>query len=460
MERRLAAILAADVVGYSRLIRADEEGAIAALKALRANLIDPLISKNNGRIVKLMGDGMLLLMGDGMLLEFASVVDAVRTAVETQAAVAEYNAGLPEDQRIEFRIGVNLGDVVIDGDDIHGDGVNIAARLESLGEPGGICVSDKVYEEVRDRTGFTFEDMGEQEVKNINRPVRVWRWVAGATPKADGSATKEGTLPLPNKPSIAVLPFDNMSGDPDQDYFADGISEDIITELSRFRSLFVIARNSSFSYKGKSVKVQEVGADLGVQYLVEGSVRKSGERVRITVQLVEAATGNHIWAHRYDQNLEEIFAVQDEVTQSIVATLPGLLEQADARRAERKHTENMTAYDHVMRGNQYLNRLTPEDNVNAQRMYEKAISLDPQYAHAHARLSIAYFYSVYIWSMNGAAKVKSLELARKAHALDGNDSWSYASLGRALFLHKKDRQAENHRSAGGTFRMVRNGDTP
>ncbi len=241
-----------------------------------------------------------------------------------------------------------------------------------------------------------------------------------------------------------MLPFTNMSGDPEQEYFSDGITEDIITELSRFRSLFVIARNSSFTYKGQAVKAQEIGADLGVQYLVEGSVRKSGDRVRITVQLVEAATGNHVWAHRYDRDLEDIFAVQDEVTQSIVATLPGRLEQADAERAERKHPDNMTAYDYVLRGNQYLSRLKPEDNAEARRMYEKAISLDPHYAHAHARLSVAYFDSVYIWSMNGSAKANSLEFARKAQDLDSNDSWSHASLGRALFLHKEDRQAEIH----------------
>jgi adenylate cyclase len=435
VEGRLAAILAADVVGYTRLMGADEVGTLRRLNELRQQALEPLIAEHHGRVVK--------LMGDGLLVEFASVVDAVTCAVAWQNAAAEREAAADEDKRLEFRIGINLGDVIVEDDDIHGDGVNIAARLEGLAEPGGICLSGDAYRQARGKVEVDFADLGEIDLKNVAESVRVYH-VSGNRSGPAATSLVGKPLPLPDKPSIAVLPFYNMSGDPEQDYFADGISEDIITELSRFRSLFVIARNSSFSYKGKAVKVQEIGADLGVQYLVEGSVRKSGERVRITVQLVETVTGNHIWAHRYDQNLEDIFAVQDEVTQSIVATLPGLLEQADAKRAERKHTDNMTAYDHLMRGNQYLSRLTPEDNANAQRMYESALSLDPQYACAYARLSVAYFDSVYIWSMNGSAKAKSLEFARKAQALDGNDSWSYASLGRALFLQKEDRQAEIH----------------
>ena len=272
MERRLAAILAADVVGYARLIRADEEGTIVALKALRADLIDPKIAEHHGRIVK--------LMGDGMLAEFGSVVDAVRAAAETQIAVAEHNSSLPEDKRIEFRVGINLGDVVIDGDDIQGDGVNVAARLEGLAEPGGICVSGKVYEEVRDRTDHAFEDLGEQKVKNIDRPVRVWRWQPGAEGSAGRSVAAEEPLALPDKPSIAVLPFDNMSGDPEQEYFADGIAEDIITALSKVHGLFVIARNSTFIYKGSAVDVVRVSREFGVRYVVEGSVRNSPTRAR------------------------------------------------------------------------------------------------------------------------------------------------------------------------------------
>ena len=298
MERRLAAIMAADVVGYSRLIRADEEGTIAALKALRADLIDPKIAEHRGRIVK--------LMGDGMLAEFPSVVDAVRTAVETQQAVTEHNSGLPEDKRIEFRVGINLGDIIIDGEDIQGDGVNVAARLEGLAQPGGVCISGSVHEQVRDRLDVPFEDLGEKEVKNIARPVRVWQWPNDAAPVA--AATEHEPLTLPDKPSIAVLPFDNLSGDPEQEFFADGMAEDIITGLSRFRSLFVIARNSTFAYKGKSPDVREVAQDLGVRYILEGSVRRGGQRIRITAQLIDAEVGSHLWAERYDRDLEDIFA--------------------------------------------------------------------------------------------------------------------------------------------------------
>ncbi len=277
-ERRLAAILAADVVGYSRLIRADEEGTLDRLKVLRNEIIHAKIAEHNGRIVK--------LMGDGMLAEFASVVDAVRAAIEAQRSITEHNAGSPEKKRIEFRVGINLGDVVIDGDDIQGDGVNVAARLEGLAEPGGICVSGGVYDQVRDRVDAPFEDMGEQEVKNIDRPVRVWRWAADTPTAAPRSETESEPLSLPDKPSIAVLPFVNMSGDPEQEYFSDGITEDIITELSRFQNLMVIARNSVFTYKGRAVRVQDVGRELGVAYVVEGSVRKAGQRVRISAQLV------------------------------------------------------------------------------------------------------------------------------------------------------------------------------
>ena len=370
MERRLAAILATDVVGYSRLIRADEEGTIAALKALRADIIDPKLAEHHGRIVK--------LMGDGMLAEFASVVDAVRAAVETQQAVKVHNADLPDDKRIEFRVGINLGDVIIDGDDIHGDGVNVAARLEGMAEPGGICVSGMVYEGVRDRIDVAFEDLGEQEVKNINRPVRVWRWVAVVAPEATPA------LPLPDKPSIAVLPFDNMSGDPQQEYFADGLTEDIITELSRFQTFFVIARHSAFVYKGKPVTVQDVGRELGVHYVVEGSVRKAGDRLRVAVQLIEAASGNHIWAERYDHDMTDMFDLQDEVTRSIVAAIPGRLESADLNRIKRKRPEDMAVYDYVLRGKMHHHRGTKDDNTEALRLLDKAIELDPEFAEAYA----------------------------------------------------------------------------
>ncbi len=376
MERRLAAILATDVVGYSRLIRADEEGTIAALKALRADIIDPKLAEHHGRIVK--------LMGDGMLAEFASVVDAVRAAVETQQAVTEYNSDLPKDKWIEFRVGINLGDVVIDGDDIQGDGVNVAARLEGLAEPGGICISAAVYDQVRDKLDMPFRDMGEQDVKNIDRPVRVWQWVAGTAPGTAGSPASSSPLALPDKPSIAVLPFDNLSDEMDQEYFADGLTEDIITELSRFQTFFVIARHSAFVYKGKSVTVQDVGRELGVHYVVEGSVRKAGDRLRVVVQLIEAASGNHIWAERYDRDFGDIFDLQDELTQAIVAAIPGRLESADLNRIKRKRPEDMAVYDYVLRGKMHHHRGTKDDNTEALRLLDKAIELDPEFAEAYA----------------------------------------------------------------------------
>jgi adenylate cyclase len=433
MERRLAAIMATDVVGYSRLIRADEEGTLAALKALRADIIDPKIAERHGRIVK--------LMGDGMLVEFASVVDAVHAAVQTQQAVSGYNAEVPKDKRIELRIGINLGDVVIDGDDIQGDGVNVAARLEAMAEPGGICVSGMVYEGVRDRIDVPFEDLGEQEVKNIERPVRVWRWLAsdGAAPAKSFGATEQ--LPLPDKPSIAVLPFENMSGDAEQEYFADGITEDIITELARFRSLLVIARNSSFTYKGRSSKVQDVAADLNVRYVVEGSVRKAGDRVRVTAQLIDAASGNHLWADRYDRELVDIFALQDEITQNIVSILPGRLEDADVERARRKQTANMTAYDHVLLGLMRFRRFSRDENAVAREEFRKAIELDPLYAHAHALLA-----STDVWDVFADWQTKPLdeafEAAQRALTLDDFNGFSHAILGYILFQRKQDVEAE------------------
>ena len=376
MERRLAAILVADVVGYARLIRVDEEGTIAALEALRADLIDPKLGEHNGRIVK--------LMGDGMLAEFPSVVDAVRAAVETQQAVAKHNSDLPKDKWIEFRVGINLGDVVIDGDDIQGDGVNVAARLEGLAEPGGICISAAVYDQVRDKLDMPFRDMGEQDVKNIDRPVRVWQWVAGTAPGTAGAPASPAPLALPDKPSIAVLPFDNMSDEMDQEYFADGLTEDIITELSRFQTFFVIARHSTFVYKGKAVKVQDVGRELGVHYVVEGSVRKAGDRMRVVVQLIEAASGNHIWAERYYHDLTDIFDLQDEVNRSIVAAIPGRLESADLNRIKRKRPEDMAVYDYVLRGKMHHHRITKDDNAEALRLLDKAIEMDPEFAEAYA----------------------------------------------------------------------------
>jgi adenylate cyclase len=301
MERRLAAIMAADVVGYSRLIRADEDRTLAALKSLFADLVGTKIGEHHGRVVK--------LMGDGVLAEFASVVEAVRAAAEMQQALSARNAALPQGQRIEFRVGVNLGDVVIDGEDIHGDGVNVAARLEGLAEPGGVCISGAVHDQVRDRVELRFEDLGRQQVKNIDRPVRVWRWIHDTA----ASYPEVGQMKrlLPDKPSIVVLPFNNMSRDPDQEYFSDGITEDIITDLSKVSGLFVIARNSSFVYKDKTFSVPGVCRELGVKFALEGSIRKAGNRVRVTAQLIDGASGGHLWAERYDRDLTDIFEVQD-----------------------------------------------------------------------------------------------------------------------------------------------------
>jgi adenylate cyclase len=376
VQRRLAAILAADVVGYSRLVRADEEGILARLNSLRNKIIDPSIARHDGRIVK--------LMGDGMLVEFASVVDAVRNAIEVQRAVAEHEADVPDDRRIVFRVGINLGDVVIDGNDIQGDGVNVAARLEELADPGSVCISGAVYDQVRDRIDLPYQDLGEQEIKNIDRPIRAWRWAPETSTAVNEAGTTTKPMPLPDKPSIAVLPFDNMGGDPDQEFFADGITEDVITELSRYPDLFVISRNSAFTYKGRAVKVQEIRRDLGVHYVVEGSTRKSGNRVRVTVQLIDSASGNHVWAERYDRELVDIFDLQDELTQAIVATLPGRLGSAEEDRFRRKPPQDMAAFDYLLAGKIHHHRVTKEDNAEALRLLDKAIELDPRFAQAYA----------------------------------------------------------------------------
>ena len=356
IQRRLAAILSADVVGYSRLMAADETGMLGRLKDLRRDVIDPIIAAHSGRIVK--------LMGDGALVEFASVVDAVTCSVEVQKAVSADQAGAPDDERLELRIGINLGDIIVEGDDIYGDGVNVAARIEALATSGGVCISRSARDQVRDKLDFKLEDLGEVEVKNIPRPIRVFRVsVDGTTPAVTAAlAPQAEATALSDKPSIAVLPFENMSGDPEQEFFADGLTEDILTDLSRFRGLFVISRNSSFVYKGKATNLQEVAKDLRVQYVVEGSVRKAGNRVRITVQLIDAKSDRHIWAERYDRDLEDIFAVQDEVTSAIVATLPGRIDAATQERAERKQPENMAAYEFVMAGKVLHHRSKRADN--------------------------------------------------------------------------------------------------
>src|SRR6267142_2014010 len=328
VERRLAAILAADVAGYSRLMGEDEEGTLAALKAIRNELIDPGIAEHHGRIVK--------TTGDGLLVEFQSVVDAVRCAVEVQRAMAERNAVVPTEKRIEFRFGIHQGDIIVEDGDIFGDGVNLAARLEGLAEPGGICVSGRVRADAAGRVDVAFDDLGKQSLKNIARPLRVYRVRLG---EVLATNTPAAALALPDKPSIAVLPFQNISGDPEQEYFADGMVEEIITALSRIRWFFVIARNSTFTYKGHAVDVKEVGRELGVRYVLEGSVRKSGTRIRITGQLIDANTGAHLWADRFDGPLDDIFELQDKITSSVVAAIAPRLEQAEIDRSERKPSE-------------------------------------------------------------------------------------------------------------------------
>ncbi|MEJ2122674.1 MAG: adenylate/guanylate cyclase domain-containing protein [Alphaproteobacteria bacterium] len=428
MERRLAAIFAADVVGYSRLIRTDEEGTLAAFQALRSELVDPKIDAHRGRIVK--------TTGDGLLVEFASVVDAVRAAGELQKAIGERNANLPEAKRIIFRVGINLGDVVIDGDDIHGDGVNVAARLEALAEPGGICVSGTVHDQVRDRLDFAFEDMGEQQVKNIDRPVRVWRWSPATT--ADNRTDTTSVLDTHDNPSIAVLPFDNMSGDPEQEFFADGMTEDVITLLSTVPELFVIARNSTFAYKDQSPDVRKVAEELGVRYVLEGSVRKAGNRIRVTAQFIDALTGNHIWADRYDRELEDIFAVQDEVAEGIAGALQSRLLIAESDYMSRKPPETLDAWGNVVRARIKMFAYRPQDMDEAEPLARRALEIQSDYAPAHAVLGqILAWRSYNGWSDDwlGSAR-EAIKHAQTALEIDANNpavlmdaAFSYIWLG-------------------------------
>ena len=369
--RRLAAILAADVEGYSRLMGEDEEGTLERLKALRRDLIDPKIAEYYGRIVK--------TTGDGMLVEFPSVVDAVRYAVEVQEAISERNIGVGVDSRIELRIGVNLGDVIIEDSDIHGDGVNIAARLEGIAEPGGICISEDAFRQVRGKVDAEFSDIGEQSLKNIARPLRVYRVGLAPTPYAPAIV-----LPLPDKPSLAVLPFQNLSGDPEQEYFADGMVEEITTAISRLPWPFVIARNSSFAYKGRAIDVKQVGRELGVRYVLEGSVRKAGMRVRITGQLIDTTTGAHIWADHFDGALDDIFDLQDQVAGTVAGAIEPRLRQSEMQRAARKPTESLDAYDLYLRALAEHHKYSAEGMHRAIALLQRALALDPSYAPAAA----------------------------------------------------------------------------
>jgi adenylate cyclase len=412
--RKLAAILATDMVGYSRLMEKDEEGTIARQKAHRGELIDPNIAEHGGRIVK--------STGDGLLVEFASAVDAVRCAAEIQHAMADREANVPKDRRIAYRVGINIGDIVIDGEDILGDGVNIAARLEAMAGPGGVCVSGTVHEHVAGKLDLAFDDMGEQKVKNIERPVRAYRVQLDGIDQGNGSAAaaREPILELPDKPSIAVLPFDNLSSDPEQAFFADGITEDIITTLSKIPGLLVVARNSTFVYKGRSVDAKQVGAEQGVRFVLEGSVRKSGDRVRITAQLIDAASGHHIWADRYDREVGDIFALQDEITLKVVTELQVELMEGEMARVSGSGTENVEAWGDQVRAVACTRVVAKESFAQARKLAERAVAIDPGFAAPLATLAWAHWVEGRSgWSEPRDASVaKARELASQALALD------------------------------------------
>ena len=429
LDRRLSAVLAADVAGYGRLVSTDEEGTIGQLKAHRALLFDPKLAEHNGRLVK--------TTGDGLLAEFASVVDAVRCAVDVQRGMAARNAEVIEDKRIEFRIGVHVGDIIIEDDDIFGDGVNVAARLEGLAEPGGICVSARVQEDAEGRLDVGFIDDGEQQLKNIARPVRVYRVALDGAQAPSGAravAPTPGTGAAPDMPSIAVLPFQNMSADPDQDYFADGMVEDIITGLSRYRNIFVIARNSTFTYKGRAVDVKQVGRELGVRYVLEGSVRRAGSRVRITGQLIDAATAVHIWAERFEGEIEDIFDLQDRVAASVVGAIVPQLRQAEVDRAKRKPTESLDAHISYMRGIASFQRWGREAIDEALRLAHRAIELDPNHSTPYGLAVSCYV----VRKANGWMADREQEIAEtarltaRAAEVGRDDAFALSSSGFAI----------------------------
>jgi adenylate cyclase len=433
MERRLTAILAADVVGYSRLMGANESGTLAALDTLRADLINPKIAEHQGRIVK--------LTGDGMLVEFPSVVNAVACAAEMQRGIHDRNKGVPQDRRIEFRIGVNVGDVIVQGSDIFGDGVNVAARLESIAPPGGITISGPVRDHIGNRLDLAFEDMGDQSLKNIERPIHVYRV------SLDGPAAQGGRHEGPaqqdqlEKPSIAVLPFNNMSGDPEQEYFSDGITEDIITDLSNVSGLFVVARNTAFTYKGKPVKVQQVAQELGVRFVLEGSVRKAGSRVRVTGQLIHGKDGGHVWAARFDRDLTDIFAIQDEITRAIVEQLKVKLLPQEKKSISQAPTDNVEAYTYYLRGRQFLQRRSTKAYYElARRMFAKAVELDPLYARAYAGIADCDSFLFLQYHVNIAVD-DILNTSAKALALESGLAEAHASRGLALSLGERYEEA-------------------
>src|SRR5215475_6591575 len=437
--RKLAAILVADVVGFSRLTGADEDRTLARLRALRSDLIDPTIAVHKGRVVK--------RTGDGAIVEFRSVVEAVRCAIEIQNSMVERNAGLRPERRIEFRIGIHLGDVVEESDgDLMGDGVNIAARLEGVAQPGAICLSEDAYRQVKSRLDLAISDLGETKLKNIVEPMHVYSLQfggrAGARPAAlaETAAKAAPGLSLPDKPSIAVLPFQNLSGDPEQDYFADGTVEDIITALSRFRQLFVIARNSSFVYKGRAVDVKQVSRDLGVHYVLEGSVRKAGKRIRITAQLIDGSTGAHLWAERFDGGVEDIFDLQDQVAARVTGEIAPKLEQAEIERAKRKPTESLDAYDYFLRGMANVNQWTRAANDEALRLFYKAIELDPGFGSAYGMAAWCYIWrKLNGWVIDRAQETsEGARLARRAVELGKDDPVALSRGGHALAWFVRD----------------------
>ena len=419
MERRLAAIVAADVVGYSRLIEQDEESTLAALRERRRHILNPLVAQHHGRIVK--------VMGDGALIEFASAVNAVACAVELQKQMAAANIGVADDRHIVLRVGVNLGDVVVEGGDLYGDGVVVASRLEALAGPGDVWIAANVRDQIDKKLAVNLQDLGPRELKNMAQPVHVYRIDIGAP-----SAKIKSGAGVPSKPSIAVLPFVNMSGDQEQQYFSDGITEDIITELSRFRSFLVISRPSSFTYQGRAVSVQAVGQELGVRYVVEGSVRKVGSRVRVTVQLIDAESGNHLWAERYDRDVADIFSVQDEVTQNIVASLAGRLDEAGGERALRDSAHNLSQYDLLLQGKYFLNRGAKDDIRRARELFQRVLELDASNAPAYVGLAWTDLKELRS-DLSGASASRAFDHARMAVDLDDHNSQAHLILAWAYF---------------------------
>ena len=435
VERRLAAILAGDIAGYSRLMGADEEGTLRRLKDLRASFLHPKVAEHRGRIVK--------TTGDGVLIEFPSVLDAVRCAVEIQRGMAERNAEVPPDRRIELRMGINLGDIIIEADDIYGDGVNVAARLETLAEPGGICISRVVRDQVRDRLDVVLADLGEQSVKNIARPVRVYRVELASrasAPHAGGALATHSPPAISERPSIAVLPFQNMSSDPEQEYFVDGIVEDIITGLSRIKWLLVVARNSTFVYKGRAIDMKEAGRELGARYILEGSLRKAGNRIRITAQLIEAVTGAHIWAERYDRALDDIFELQDEITLSVVGAIEPSLREAEIERARRKRPDSLDAYDLYLRALPHAYVPMPAEADKGLELLHRSLALEPDFPAAHAIAAWCYEIRYLRGGLHETDRKAALEHAHAAIAADPDDASTLATAGFVIGLVAHDYQ--------------------